>query len=375
MNADQRNILYFSSFGNLRWGGQRSLFHLVTRLDKPSFRPHVVLPTDEDMARQLRLRGVEVIVLDLPKIWGLNVFDTLGAFRSVLQVIDQHRIDLIHTDGTRNTLYAGLAARLRNLPLVWHIRSSERDRLDPILRLLATKIILVADALRKRFAAPAGDDRFVTIYNGVDLASFNGSSVPSHVRKDFAIPDGGFLASCLGRIEKRKGQLVLIEACGQLKAQGSPVRLFFAGETAEPDYYRACVDAVRRYGIQDSTIFAGHLDDPVSLLRESDVMVLPSLSGEAFSRSIIEAMAVGLPVIASDVGGAPEAVQNGVSGWIVPPGDVLTLRETILRLQQDPVLRRQMGEAALERVQERFRIEENVRKTESLYRKLLGIPS
>jgi len=132
------NILYFSSFANLRWGGQKSLFHLVTRLDPELFRPHVVVPAPGDLEETLRSHRIGVTILPLPKLLGVEVYKAIAPFRLLLEIIDRLHIDVIHTDGPRNTFYAGTAARIKGVPLVWHIRDSNRDMFDapPVLAII-----------------------------------------------------------------------------------------------------------------------------------------------------------------------------------------------------------------------------------------------
>ena len=119
--SSPKNILYFSSFGNLRWGGQKSLYHLVTRLDRQKYSPVVLLPSDEDFAEALRAQGVEVVIHQLPPIGLFNIFKCFSSIRYLLSLIETQKIALMHTDGPRNTFYAGIVSWLNGLP----VRSEE----------------------------------------------------------------------------------------------------------------------------------------------------------------------------------------------------------------------------------------------------------
>ncbi|MHB8092083.1 MAG: glycosyltransferase family 4 protein [Syntrophales bacterium] len=372
MTTKPQNILYLSTFGNLRWGGQRSLFHLVTRLDRLKYRPYVLLPTDEDFAVALRQREIQALILDLPRIKGLVLLSPLGALSALAKVIEEHDIRLIHTDGPRNTLYAGLVARWKSIPLVFHVRSSDRERYDPLLYALATRVILVADALQGRFAAIRHPRKLVTIYNGVDLNDFSISGRASQIRPKYNISPEELVITCIGRIEPMKGQRYLIEACARLASENPALRVLCVGESIDQDYLRSCQEMAQQLGISDLIIFTGHEKNVPQLLYETDIFVLPSSFGEAFSRAIIEAMAMGKAIIATDVGGAAEAIEDGVSGFIVPPGDAAKLSECLLILARDPTLRRRFGKAARERVESRFSIEENICKTQRLYEEILA---
>ena len=171
--SNPKNILFFSSFGNLRWGGQRSLYHLVTRLDRDRYRPIVLLPTDEDLAEALRARGMEVVIHELPPLRLMNPMSCLSSVRNLMRLVAKCNISLMHTDGPRNTLYACLISRWKSIPVVFHVRASDRDRYDRIIYGCATRIILVAASLRSRFDWVSDNGKFRTIYNGVNLKQFD----------------------------------------------------------------------------------------------------------------------------------------------------------------------------------------------------------
>ncbi len=370
--SEPKNILYFSSFGNLRWGGQKSLFHLVTRLDKQKYRPYVVLPTDEDFAEALRQKNVEIVIQNLPSTNLFNPFLLLSTIRFLFKLINDYEIALIHTDGPRNTLYAGLAAKFKRRPLVWHIRSSEKDRYDALLVPLCTKIILVANALRRRFAWTRNNKKFTTIHNGVDLSEFdNSASLCPNIRSEYNMGEDAILIGSFARIDAMKGQRHLIEACEKLR-KIFPFKLFLYGEVFDQDYYHACIKTIEKLGLQECVVFGNHKKDIFSIMKEMDLVVLNSPIAEAFSRSVIEAMAAGKPVIVTDVGGSAEAIEEGVSGFVVTPGDTEMLADRMVRLGKDKELREKFGFEARKRVENLFTIEMNVEKTELIYAELLG---
>jgi glycosyltransferase involved in cell wall biosynthesis len=370
MPDDRMNILYLSSFGSLNWGGQKSLYYLVTNLDKTVFRPCVVLPTDEDLAQKLREQNIDVVIQTLPPIISFNLLSGFNALFSLLRLIKKYRIDLIHTDGPRNTFYAGLAARLKRIPLVWHVRASNRDSFDRILTFFPAKIILVADSLRERFSGIVCDDRIVTIYNGVNLAEFLNDGQSDQMKKSLGVKEGALLITVFARIETLKGQKYLIEGCGKILSGLQMFNVLFVGEINDEEYQHECLELSESLNIQERIIFAGHRTEISAILNETDIAVLPSLF-EAFPRAVIEGMAAGKAVIATDVGGVSEAVEDGITGFLVPPGDSAALAEKILLLSQNGEMRHKMGREGRIRAEKLFSIEENVRKTERLYHELL----
>ncbi len=370
MPSESKNILYFSSFGNLRWGGQKSLFHLVTRLNRKKYHPVVLLPSDEDFAEALRHRKVDVVIQKLPAIGFFSSYKVILALCNVLRTINHYDIDLIHTDGPRNTLYAGLAAKLKRLPVVYHIRDANRDRYDRVLYYLSTRIILVAQILRVRFDWVVNDDKFVTVYNGVDLKKISRQSSSSQIKRDLGFAESPLKIVSTGRVEPEKGQKFLIEACGRLKERIN-FHLILVGEVVDQEYARVCENIALEYGIRDRLTLTGYREDIDGILQDADIFVLPS-TGEAFSRAIIEAMAAGRPVVATDVGGTKEAIEDGVSGFVVPPVDAAVMVERIFALATDEKLRQKFGAEARKRVEALFTIEKNVEKTELIYAELLG---
>jgi glycosyltransferase involved in cell wall biosynthesis len=371
MPGDRINVLYLSSFGTLKWGGQKSLFHLVTRLDRKKFHPVVLLPTEEDLAQKLRELNIDIVIQEIPPVNFSRLFAGFNALFSLLRVIKKYRIDLIHTDGPRNTFYAGLAAKLKRIPLIWHVRASNRDRFDGILTFFPEKIILVANSLRSRFPGIGRDDRFVTIYNGVDLAEFKKNGPSDRIKKSLGIEESDLLLTVFARVEPLKGQKYLIEACGSLLSGMQKFRIFFAGEIKDKEYQRECLDLAESLNIRERIVFAGFRSDIGNILSQTDIVLLPSLF-EAFPRAVIEGMAAGKAVIATDAGGAAEAVEDGVTGFVVPPKDPAAIAEKILLLAGDEKMRLRMGSAGRLRAEKLFSIEENVRETERVYHELLG---
>lgn len=372
MRSEPIRVLYFSSFANFRYGGQRSLYHLVCNLDREAFRPHVIVPAEGELAERLRARNVAVSAVDLPRIAPGRAVACWRALRRIRTLIREGGFRIVHTDGPRNTLYGGVAAALAGIPLVWHIRSSDRDPYDRLLCRLCTKLVLVADALRQRFDFASQEGKFVTIHNGVDLEEFRAAGGPP-------LPEGlesrnrEAVLACAGRVEPMKGQACLVEAVGKIGEGRRTLRVLLCGEITDGRYREYCEEIGRRCGIADRVRFLGHRPDIAAVLSAADLVVMPSLSGEAFPRAVIEAMALGKPVVATDVGGTREAIQEGVTGYVVPPDDADALADRIGRLLADDAVRAAMGAAARRRAEERFSIEKNARATERLYRDMMRV--
>ncbi len=364
------NILYLSSFGDLYGGGQQSLFYLVINLEKLAFRPHVVLPTDGSFAEKLREHGIGITILKLPKVLDTNITQNIKVLYKLLRLCSKQKINIIHTDGPRNTFYGGIIAKIKRKPLIWHVRVSDRDRYDRLLYLLSSRIVLVANALRIRFDWAGSSGKFTTIYNGVVLSDPHLEKLVPSVREQYGIDRKTLLIAVIARIESLKGQRYLIEACGRLKDKLDDVCVLFIGDIVEWSYFKECKALAKELGIENRLIYAGYQKNINQFLNEIDLFVLPSLS-EAFPRSVIEAMGAGKPVIVNDVGGCSEAVEDKVSGFVVPARDSKALAHAIHKLYKNSKIRSEFGQAARVRAERMFGILKNVKQTEQVYLNIL----
>lgn len=372
MSSRSYNILYLSSFGDFRGGGQVSLFHLVRNMDNLLFHPHVILPSTGTMAIKLQEQNIDISFLNFVKISPKNIFKSLILLNNLFKLIGKQKIDLIHTDGPRNTFYAGLVAKIKKVPLVFHVRAPNKDRYDRILYRLSSKIILVADALRSRFDWVNNSRKFITIYNGIDLSEFVKGKKMGSIREEYKIGNEDLVITFTGRIERLKGQKYLIDACGEMKEGLKNFYILLVGKISDSSYFEECKQRAVELGIQDKITFTGHQKTVSDILPDTDIFASPSLF-EAFPRSVIEAMGAGKPVIVTDVGGCPEAVEEGISGFVVKAKNSTALGDRITQLAKDPKMRKRMGDSARIRAEAMFRIEQNVRETERVYKDLLGI--
>jgi glycosyltransferase involved in cell wall biosynthesis len=359
---EKKNILYTTSFSTLNGGGQWSLYYLIKHLNKDRFHPVILCPAPGEFAEKMKSIGAEVLFLKTGRIRNLNPV-TVKKFISIIRERD---IALIHTDSSTETLYAGIAAKIMKVPLIWHIRARDGEwLLDRILTSLSTRMILVADALRARFQR-IDHQQSPTIYNGIDLEEFDSFAPSPSVRDEFSIPEDAVLLACIGRIEEKKGQEYLISAM----KHAANAKLLLAGR-ADETYLKRLRGLCEELGISDRVIFAGQRNDIPALLRSVDLLILPSLT-EAFSRVILEAMAAAKPVIATDTGGNAEAVIDGETGFLVPIKDTSALADKISNLINNKEKRDSMGSAGRKRLEEKFDIGGIAGQIEREYLELLG---
>jgi len=205
-------------------------------------------------------------------------------------------------------------------------------------------------ALRRRIVASGRVERIHSV--GVDARRFGPSATPSVSRADLGLRPGDRVVGFVGRLVREKGVVELITAMRTVVDGAPSARLLVVGDTLASDRDRGASAAVRaevdRLGLHEHVLFAGFRDDVAAMYRLMDVFVLPSWR-EGMPVTIIEAMASGLPVVATDIRGCREEVVDGVTGYIVPRQDAAALGQAILRLASDPDLARRLGEAGRQR--------------------------
>ncbi|HLF23452.1 MAG TPA: glycosyltransferase, partial [Burkholderiales bacterium] len=232
------------------------------------------------------------------------------------------------------------------------------------------RIVCVANAVRDHFLQmrpaflrmPA--KRPVTIYKGHSLDWY--ADAPADLRA-IGIPANAFVIACVANYRPRKGIEYLVQAMADLPEEWR-AHLLLVGRMDAP----RLVQAIAASPVADRIHRIGHRADAPSLMAACDVFVLPSIKREGLSRSLIEAMAYGVPPIVTNCGGSPELVVDGVSGLVVPVRDVGAINRAIRRMYEDPALRRRMGAAARERIGSRFKIEDTIQQTLGLYRELVS---
>jgi glycosyltransferase involved in cell wall biosynthesis len=231
---------------------------------------------------------------------------------------------------------------------------------------LADCVLVNADAIRhwlieQGYAA----EKIHVIRNGIVPPKPVGQEAAARVRRELGVTADVPLIGVLSRLNKMKGIEHFLEAAAAM-GRRDPRFLIIGdgGHRKELEKYAAGL------GLGERVLFTGFRNDVSDVLAALDISVLPSLS-EGLSNSLLESMGAGLPVIATNVGGNPEAVEDGVTGIIVPPGDAGALARGMTLLLEDPERAAEFGEAARRRVAQRFSIEQMVRETEALYLRLL----
>ncbi len=282
-------------------------------------------------------------------------------FRAARRFLKSATPSIIHVHDESSALAWGLAARAKQIPLVWQVHQQLPQRwIDWLLRRLAAHIVFVAANNRRRFDGidlPASS----VIYNGVDLALFHPAP-----RK----PEGSVTIGFISNLVDRKRPSWLVRAAGQLAREGLNIKVLLAGNDFSGGAKAKELQALaEREGIAGRYHYIGPRSDVPDVLRALDILVLPSeRDKEAFPRIVVEAMACGVPVLATAVAGVPEAVVDGETGSLVDPDDFDGFVSALRALVVDAELRQRYGAAAVARCRALFSMEANAAAISQVYR-------
>ena len=375
-------------------GGEVALLGLVRALDRSRFTPIVALASAGPLCEKLQAAGVETHVLLLDSSIVEARKDNLGykslfRFRQASLCIAyavrlarfarRHGVHLIHTNSLKADVYGGLAGRLARIPVLWHVRDIIGDGYLPsslatlfrvLIKILPRQVIANSESTR-RHLRPARANSVPVVYSGVSDERLtdpvlSGSSGPQGQGSPQTI-------ALVGRIADWKGQHIFLRAAALVRDQFPQARFQIIGAPlfGENEYERSLHRTVCDLGLGDCVEFLGFREDVPVLLAGADLVVHASTLGEPFGQVVIEGMAAGKAVIATDGGALPEIVIPGVTGLLVPMGDAPAMAGAMAALLSDPARAAAMGAAGRERVRERFTIGHTVRKLEGIYEFLL----
>ena len=296
----------------------------------------------------------------------------------ILRYLRLHRPQLLHTQLEFADILGTLAAKLLGIPSVSTVhtldvfpeKKSAWGRMKLrwfLLGRFCDRVIAVSEKTRRHYLQAGGlpQDKVITLYNGVDRSRFRKMDETQTVklRKELQLPISSQIIMTVAVLREPKGIQFMIRALPAILEQRPDVHYLIVGDGV----HRAVLsDLAADLGIKNHVTFAGHRTDIPDLLACCDIFVLPTLK-DALPTVLIEALAAGKPIIASNVGGVPEIIENGVNGLLVAPGEPSKLVEACLRLLKDNELSRQIILAGSETVRQRFDIDTQIEQLSRMY--------
>jgi glycosyltransferase involved in cell wall biosynthesis len=390
--APHRILFVEASVGGVLGGSLTGILQLIDRLDRTRFAPALLLYQTKEIIPQLEASGVPVAVLPpqpgwyadgdrgrLGRAW-LRVHEigsvVLPRARAVAAELRKAAPDIVYlANGVSPNLDALVAAARVGVPTLVHEKGFRRigPRERVMSRWIDTFVGMTDLVTAHARARGVQARRHLTVYDGIDCERFTGGGGAA-VRAELGIPADAPVIGIVGHIQSWKGQDLVVQAMARLHAAHPELRCLIVGGVHRQgaDYAEAMRARITAEGLGERVLLTGARRDVAACLDAMDVAIHASTNPEPFGRVLIEAMALGRPLIAPREGGPLEIVVDGETGLLVAPRDPAALAAAIDRLVRDPELRRRMGQAGRARVDAVFDIRQHVRAIEAIFDDMLA---
>ena len=365
LSAPTQRVRLLEVMGNAIVGGmETSVLRLVERLPRERFEISVLAPFESRCTETLHALGADVIIVPMPEdtVW--------SSVQQASALVRSSRIDVLHAHLGNAQVLAGLTGRLTDRPVLATVHGRQMDPLElEAHRAFGTHVHAVCrHSQLHALGMGIAPSHLHCIPNGVDTESFRPrTSMPSEsLRTRLGIGEGVPLAGFVGRLSPEKGPDLFVR-CAQRVLEAHPQAHFvMIGDGPQ----RASVEArIDRLGLRGRVHLTGMQAEMPMLYPQLDLLVSSSLS-EAMPLAVMEAMACGLPVVATAVGGVPELVVEDLTGSLVGHGDVDGLAREVAALLAEPAKRREMGRNGRQRIEQRFALTRSVGRLAALLQRL-----
>ncbi len=354
-------------------GGERYLYDLIKYSSK-EFKHKVVLPYRGPFEELLKKAGYDYLIVDLQK-----KFSFQSLYR-IKKVIKKNKIKILHSHGYRANFYARLSCIFTktinistvHVSLYDYIDTSKLRRivyifLEKILSYKTSKFICISKAMKSdMIKLGIKKNKLVLISNGVDLERFKRHN-SDQKKRDLGISNLGPVIGTVGRMVTEKGQVYLIEALKKIKNNFQDIKCLFVGEGPMLKELRQKAYAL---GINDCCVFTGAVTDIESIYPILDVFVLPSLR-EPFGLALLEAMACGIPIIATNTGGPNDIISDGVNGFLIPAMDSDAISFKLKFLLQNNSICKSIGINGRKAAIKNFDVKNTVKRIEKVYLEII----
>jgi glycosyltransferase involved in cell wall biosynthesis len=356
-------MLFTDSFR--RGGTERQFVRLVRGLDRTQY----CLRRCGPLLSEVESLGVSIV--EFP-INSLHSFQAAKLFLQLVRLLHREQIQIVHAFDFYTSVFAVPAARIAGVPVVLasrrellNLRSPWQQRAIRVACRLATGVVVNSRAAGCDLdSLKSGSRRRIDVLpNCIDLQEFETRLSPGEVRRELGLSSRSIVIGALGNLRPEKDlETFLLAARGILDAIPS-AEFLVIGDGPAGDKLKLLADDLH---LSDSVRFLGERSDVPDLLATLDILVMSSYS-ESLPNAILEAMAMGKPVVATNVGGVPELVEEGETGFLVPPRDPKAIADRVLSLCRDSARRLQMGRAARARVESTFAVQNVTARLEGIY--------
>jgi len=373
--ADPIRVLTFIPYLAIG-GSERQVFNIRAGIDRSRFDMHLGCFGYFDEQLAVDLSGTPVATFQVRSLYG---FGTIKECLRLAAYLKKHRIDIVHTYNFYANVFALPAARLARTPVVLaSIRdtgeslTAKQRAVNRLACRLADRVLVNAEAI-KRILVREGyrAERITVIPNGIVCPPPTPAG-DRNVHREFGLSPADVLIGVVSRITRLKGLEYFLAAAPAVLSEIPNAKFLIVGDNSfDPDYREELKRQTAQLGLQEQVIFTGFRLDVPNVLSSLSLSVLPSVIGEGLSNSLLESMAAGVPVVATNLGGNPEVVVDGETGVLVPPRDPAALARAICRVLHTPGLRDEMSRAGRRRVLTHFSNDRMIRTVERLYGELL----
>jgi glycosyltransferase involved in cell wall biosynthesis len=379
MGTDQKIKVCHLISGDLWAGPEVQLYTLLCSLkNEPKLDLSVIIFNKGKLADKLQEAGFDTLVIDE----SIHGFFTIR--RRLVRELQNKGIDILHSHRYKENVLAALVKKRCNIKHLLQTVHGIQEYFMGLKKLKITiysrlnqyftkrffeKIIVVSSDIHNNLADIFEPDRLVTIHNAINTANLKTSKSATEVRKELRIEENQSIIGTAGRMVPIKGFDVLLKTAKLILEKKPMVRFLLAGEGPQKTELE---QKARAMGLAEKVMFLGFRDDVIDIINCLDLFVMSSYH-EGVPMSLLEAMALQKPVVATGVGGINEIIENDVSGFLVNPGDASALASACLKVLNDPVLKLNLAIAARKRIDEEFSIEVQSERVMKLYQDLVNM--
>ncbi len=371
-SAPRPHVLFLIDHLMARGGGEGNLLKLVELL--PAERVRCSVATFRIHPEIQKSITAPVYVFPWKRVYHWSAWKAAFALR---RLIRREQVDIVQTYFETSNLWGGIVAKLSGAALLSSrrdmgiLRNRKHEFAYKLVNGIADRVLAVSEEVKRFCIEQEGiaPEKISVVYNGVDLRQLAPGGTNPFAAEDWARAPQ--IISCVANLRRIKGIDVLLRAAQRVCREFPGAVFVVAGSMYDREYSAEIQEMVRSLGLERNIKLPGFVPDPVPLLKMSHAFCLLSRS-EGFSNALLEAMACGVPAVVTRVGGNPEAIQDGVNGFLVPSEDDGAAAERLLLLLRDQARARAIGQAGRDTVRSRFSAETMIHELLEIYDGLMA---
>jgi glycosyltransferase involved in cell wall biosynthesis len=367
-NRSPKRLLSISNHGYMVGGGEYSFLELMKNL--PSvWQPIAVVPEEGALRELLMKASIKAFISPLSAIRPWTLHKVLRSMSNLIALIKRTKPDLIYANGPRASFYSCVTKSFHGLPVIWHCRVADRDPLlDWMLARWTNLIVANSHATANRFRKDF-QPKITVVHNGIEITRFKEASV----QKPMSIEENWKIILVSGRVSRQKRHDMALDIFEKVAVSQTDAHIVFVGDKDPMDHEWWEFMRNKSLNSHYSTRihWVGHSEDIRPWYKSASVLLFPS-ENEGFGRVIVEAMACGLPIVATNSGAVPEIVRHNEDGILASPGDTDELADAVREILTNNSLRKRFGESAITR-SDSFSLNTHVEKMTHLFDKTIRL--